>query len=217
VTEVRRHQRRTASGKTATVRQHTRDTGDGARDAWAARMEAARQPSAAPVVGGPELTAQPEPVAQDWWDGEEAPEGDFWDEPAIGWSEEAEQRLRGKWEREKDERLAGWSAEVAAMRAEDPRHAPVTPQFLDLQQEMRDWRSLPEPDPAPAEPMPAAKAELLGCDTPEGRAKYDRLRAYREAGYTGPLDQDNRIPDPDDPASHQMLSALARMSEPDGR
>ena len=32
-----------------------------------------------------------------------------------------------------------------------------------------------------------------------------------EAGYDGPLDPDNRIPDPDDPANFESLSALAAM------
>jgi hypothetical protein len=56
-------------------------------------------------------------------------------------------------------------------------------------------------------------ARALGCDTPEGRARYDRGRAYREAGYRGPLNSANRIPDPDDPAEHEALSALAALSE----
>ena len=82
----------------------------------------------------------------------------------------------------------------------------------DMKAEMRKWRSLPAPEPGPAEPMSPAKAALLGCDTTEGRARFDRLRAYREAGYQGPLDQDNRIPDPDSPAGQQSLSALAALS-----
>lgn len=82
----------------------------------------------------------------------------------------------------------------------------------DMKAEMRKWRSLPVPDPGPAEPMDPGKARLLGCDTPEGRAKFDRLRAYREAGYQGPLDQDNNIPDPDAPGEQRTLSALAGLS-----
>ena len=82
----------------------------------------------------------------------------------------------------------------------------------DMKAEMRKWRSLPVPDPGPAEPMDPGKARLLGCDTPEGRAKFDRLRAYREAGYHGPLDKDNNIPDPDSPTEQQTLSALAGLS-----
>ena len=35
---------------------------------------------------------------------------------------------------------------------------------------------------------------------------------YREAGYQGPLDQDNNIPDPDSPAEQQTLAALAGLS-----
>lgn len=84
--------------------------------------------------------------------------------------------------------------------------------LADMKAEMRKWRSLPAPDPGPAEPMDPGKARLLGCDTPEGRAKFDRLRAYREAGYNGPLDKDNNIPDPDAPGEQQTLSALAGLS-----
>lgn len=82
----------------------------------------------------------------------------------------------------------------------------------DMKAEMRKWRSLPAPDPGPAEPMSPQKAALLGCDTPEGRAKYDRLRAYREAGYQGPLDSSNNIPDPDSAAEQRSLDALAGLS-----
>lgn len=79
--------------------------------------------------------------------------------------------------------------------------------------EMRAWRARPVPQPSPAGPMSPQKAKLLGCDTPEGRARFDRLRAYREAGYTGPLDKDNNIPDPDDPANRESLHMLAALSE----
>jgi len=84
--------------------------------------------------------------------------------------------------------------------------------LADMQAEMRKWRSLPAPAPGPAGPMSPAKAKLLGCDTPEGRAKYDRLRAYREAGYNGPLDSNNNIPDPDSPAEQRSLDMLAALS-----
>ena len=82
-----------------------------------------------------------------------------------------------------------------------------------MRDNMRSWRSRPAPSPRPDKPMPDALARALGCDTPEGREKYDRGRAYREAGYTGPLDSENRIPDPDDPANHESLSALAALGE----
>lgn len=88
----------------------------------------------------------------------------------------------------------------------------ASPALADLKAEMRKWRSSPAPEPGPAEPMSSAKAKLLGCDTPEGRAKYDRLRAYREAGYGGPLDRNNNIPDPDDPAEQRTLDTLAALS-----
>lgn len=82
----------------------------------------------------------------------------------------------------------------------------------DMKADMRKWRSFPVPDPVPAEPMSPQKAKLLGCDTPEGRARYDRLRAYREAGYHGPLDSNNNIPDPDSPAEQRSLDTLAALS-----
>jgi hypothetical protein len=82
----------------------------------------------------------------------------------------------------------------------------------DMKAEMRKWRSLPVPDPGPAEPMSPQKAQILGCDTSEGRAKFDRLRAYREAGYNGPLDRNNNIPDPDDPNEQRSIDMLAALS-----
>jgi hypothetical protein len=77
---------------------------------------------------------------------------------------------------------------------------------------MREWRSRPVPAPRPAEPMNPQLAKALGCDTPEGMARYERGRALREAGYDGPLDSSNNIPDPDDPAEQRSLDALAALS-----
>jgi hypothetical protein len=84
--------------------------------------------------------------------------------------------------------------------------------LTSMQEDMRRWRAQPEPQPSPAEPMSPVLARALGCDTPEGRARYERGRAHRDAGYTGPLDSAGRIPDPDDPASHDQLPALAALS-----
>ena len=170
MTEVRRHQRQTASGKTTTVRQHERNVGG---QAWADRVQETTQ------RGWQVPAASETPPPRDdgsWWDDDEAtPAGDWWaeEEPV----------------------------------SEEPRDKEPDGMLAD----MRDWRSRPEPKPSPAEPMSPEKEKLLGCDTPEGRAKFDRLRAYREAGYDGPLDSDNRIPDPDDPANQDALSALAYM------
>jgi hypothetical protein len=84
-------------------------------------------------------------------------------------------------------------------------------QALDgMKDEMREWRSRPVPS-LPPEPMSPQMAKLLGCDTPEGRERFERLRAYRESGYHGPLDQDSNIPDPDDPDEQDALEALAYM------
>jgi hypothetical protein len=88
---------------------------------------------------------------------------------------------------------------------------PHAQQALDqMKDEMRQWRSRDVPL-LPPEPMTPQMAQLLGCDTPEGRAKYERLRAYREAGYHGPLDEASHIPDPDDPGEQDALETLAHM------
>lgn len=78
MTEVRKHQRTTATGKRTTVRHHTRggertrreDEAEEAREAWADR--------AAPHVST--LGGETDPQPEEWWDGEsEEPEGDWWD------------------------------------------------------------------------------------------------------------------------------------------
>lgn len=86
----------------------------------------------------------------------------------------------------------------------------VLPGMLD---QMREWRSRPVPEAKPGKPMSDQMKQLLGCDTPEGMEKYERGRAYREAGYNGPLDSSNNIPDPDDPRERPALHALAALSE----
>ena len=101
-------------------------------------------------------------------------------------------------------------SEAEARRSPQERREAAA--LTDMKAEMRKWRGLPAPDPGPSEPMSPGMAKLLGCDTPEGRAKYDRLRAYREAGYHGPLDSNNNIPDPDSPAEQKSLDALAALS-----
>jgi len=83
-------------------------------------------------------------------------------------------------------------------------------------EQMREWRSRPAPEPPRCPEMESASpqyARAMGWDTPEGREKYQRLAAYRSAGYDGPLDSDNRIPDPDDPRERETLHALAALSE----
>ena len=92
-------------------------------------------------------------------------------------------------------------------------HAAGDSAFTRMADDMREWRSRPEPVPSPAKPMHSALANALGCGTPEGLARYERGRAYREAGYRGPLDADNRIPDPDDPAGLDALRTLAALGE----
>jgi hypothetical protein len=191
VIHVRRHKRETASGKTVSVRAHDRDGGDGVREApeWA-------QPVSVSDFGRP-AESEPEPGAGDWWADSESSDTD--EPPAYDYTLMDD----------------AWSETWRIGDRADPsaRQEPGDSALARMQDEMREWRSRPEPVPPPDEPMSPQMAKLLGCDTPEGRAKYDRLRAYRGAGYTGPLDQDNRIPDPDDPANRQSLSALAALRE----
>jgi hypothetical protein len=172
MTEVRKHQRQTASGRQTTVRHHTRggertrreDEAEAAREAWADR--------AAPHVST--LSSETEPAAEEWWAGDdEPPPGEFWDD--------------------------------------DPEPEP-SPAFLSMQDEMRDWRSRRIEVP-PATPDTSPLGRALGTDTQDGADKFARLKAYREAGYDGPLDSDNRIPDPDDPTERPALEALAHMRE----
>jgi len=82
-----------------------------------------------------------------------------------------------------------------------------------MRAEMREWRAREVP-PAPTETraMPPDLAAAFGLDTQEGRERYERGRALRAAGYSGPLDGDNRIPDPDDPHELPGLSALAALA-----
>lgn len=196
MTEVRKHTRRTASGRTTTVRHHTRNTGDSQNEAERAR--AAGQERAAPHVSA--LRQPPAAPDETWWDEEAQPAGDWWDETGEG-DYEVLPGQPPQWPAPD-----GWDDPAPATRRGDRA-------FPAMQAEMREWRSRPVPAPPPDEPMNPQLARALGCDTPEGLAKYERGRAYREAGYNGPLDQDNNIPDPDDPANHESLHALAALSE----
>lgn len=169
MTEVRRHQRQTASGKTTTVRRYTRGTGEAAakkRQAWEERAAARWTPP--PAVG--DVESAPADEGEPWWDEEHDPHREEWMD-------------------------------------DDP---PPSQGFLDMQAGMRDWRGRDIEVPA-AEPDTSPLGRALGNDTPEGAAKFARLKAYREAGYDGPLDSDNRIPDPDDPRERPALEALAHM------
>ena len=76
MTEVRRHQRQTASGKTTTVRQHERNTGGGR--AWADRVQETTQRGWAV----PARAEHAEPPRDDelWDDDEATPAGDWWAE-----------------------------------------------------------------------------------------------------------------------------------------
>ena len=92
----------------------------------------------------------------------------------------------------------------------EPQRQGADREFAAMQAQMRDWRSRDVEVP-PAGPDTSPLGRVLGTDTPEGAAKFARGKAYREAGYDGPLDNENRIPDPDDPAEYEALHALAAM------
>lgn len=82
---------------------------------------------------------------------------------------------------------------------------------------MRTWRSLIQasgypPPPPHTEPIHPSLAVALGLDTPQGRERFERGRALRGAGYQGPLNTDNRIPDPDDPGELPAISALVALA-----
>jgi hypothetical protein len=59
-------------------------------------------------------------------------------------------------------------------------------------------------------------AKLLGTDTPEGAARFDRLAALRDSGYTGPVNQDGNRADMSDPQQAEAAGILDRMTDSDG-
>src|ERR1035438_3420367 len=54
-------------------------------------------------------------------------------------------------------------------------------------------------------------ARLLGTDTPEGAARFDRGSTLRESGYTGPIDQDGNATTMDAKPVRQGGTALPGM------
>jgi hypothetical protein len=67
MSEVRRHQRKTASGKVTNVRRHTRDVdGAGRRDPGERERDGSAD-AAVPHVSSL-ASADPGPVNEDWWD-----------------------------------------------------------------------------------------------------------------------------------------------------
>ncbi len=83
--------------------------------------------------------------------------------------------------------------------------------LADMKAEMRAFRAAPPPPLLPIAPMTEQQQKLFGCDTAEGRLRWQRTGAWRHAGYTGPLDQDANIPDPDDPAQRDDLVIMAQL------
>lgn len=232
---VRSHTRQLGTGKMVKVRQHER-SGD-PRQEPAPVHEAGTwwDGSADPVpegdfppgtsffrqAGGEVCAVHPDgavyPVAQE--DGEP-------DDDDLGLPPEMA-RLFGadtpegaeRYRRARDLRESGYAGPIdedGCAAPAEPVHAPAAasdPALARMQARMRHWRSLPEPDVSYAVPDTSPLGRALGNDTREGAENFARLKAYREAGYHGPLYRDSRIPDPDDPANHESLSALARMSE----
>ena len=241
---VRRHARRTTSGKTTTVREHEREGGGSAspyvRDGD--EIYEVHPDGSADRLPAPEWWGSSDERDEDWWAGDEPdagdpddleatsdlPEDEPADDPGVhgtGLSPEmarlfgadtpegAERYKRGHALRESG--YAGWMDQdgYAVPDPHEPRGDQPSAALTRMLGGMREWRSRPEPAARPGKPMNPSLARALGCDTPEGLARYERGRAYREAGYDGPLDSDNRIPDPDDPENLESLSALAALGE----
>ncbi|MEV4241702.1 hypothetical protein AB0J47_41915 [Nocardia sp. NPDC049737] len=88
----------------------------------------------------------------------------------------------------------------------------IAAELASLRETMRTWRAAPAPAAPEDKQMTPEMASLLGCETPEGRASYQRLSAWRAAGYDGPLDENANIPDPDDPTNIDRLATLAHLA-----
>lgn len=84
MTEVRRHQRRTASGKLTTVRRHERDTGGGpVDDPYRPAPYVGDAAVAERVPPQAEADAAP-PAREEWWDDDSAPvAGDWWAQDEV--------------------------------------------------------------------------------------------------------------------------------------
>jgi len=73
---------------------------------------------------------------------------------------------------------------------------------------LKERSSPPEMSESPSASHSPEMAKLLGTDTPEGAARFDRLAHIRDAGWTGSLDGTNRIPDPDNPANGWFVRTM---------
>jgi hypothetical protein len=218
---VRRHKRETASGKSVTVRAHEREGGG---EVISEKPEWAQAARPGDFERGPVAPAT-------WTDEDAEPAGDWWaDEPTgcprPGDEEPAMLRKLFREVREVRAEDKQLRADLRAGRKEygtdwrtgstdpdlDPDAEPDSPALARMKDDMRHWRSLRIEAP-PGVPDTSPLGRVLGTDTQEGADSYARLKAYREAGYDGPLDQDNRIPDPDDPDEQAALSVLASLRE----
>jgi hypothetical protein len=203
---VRKHERKTKSGGTTTVRQHTRRGGGPKADrpggafgrirGLLASRRAARRP--ADDLG--------------WDDGDLAEDWTTWRDQPVP-ARRLGREVQPYPDSDRDPPGRDHPQTFGEAWSGSRREYRVKEKLRCMQIDMRAWRDAPEPTPGPQPPMTPELARVLGCDTPEGLAKFERGRAYREAGYRGPLDKNERIPDPDDPANYEMLHGLAALAE----
>jgi hypothetical protein len=238
---VRRHERQLASGKVTTVRQHQRQVdisaGQGGlrerpEDEWWDNPEGAEMAREGDPEGtfyfreasGAAMAMYPDGTVHEVEESE--PAGEEADGFAYAVVTPSGYRYLTADQDEALRQAATWSDEDSQGHAYPVEHLPgdgtartvgsyrrgepESRTLISMKQGMREWRARDVPL-LPPEPMTPQMEKLMGCDTPEGREKYERGRAYREAGYDGPLGPDDRIPDPDDPAEAESLSALAYM------
>lgn len=216
---VRRHTRQLGSGKTVKVTEHERAgsaaesagiTGpSGQNDGWWDHPAQAEDVSMADHPDGTWYFRQGDDLMAVHPDGTVHPAaGEADDEPDAT---PVSDHPAGTWYfSDEGKKYAVYPDSSTHLVAAEPPEPTST--LGRMQANMRDWRSRDiHVPPGQVDNSPLGRA--LGNDTQEGADNFARLKAYREAGYDGPLDQDNRIPDPDDPANHESLSALARMSE----
>jgi len=192
---VRRHNRQLATGKTVAVRQHERNV-------------------------APASTGIQQPGEDAWWENPppvpevaEDPEGTWYfrqDDQLMAVHPDGTVHGTGQTVDHRQTFREAWRAATFKGCTPDQQEGPADRALAEMKAEMREWRNRPVPS-LPPQSMTPQMAKLMGCTTPEGREKYERLRAYRLAGYSGPLGPDNRIPDPDEPGMQSTLETLAHM------
>lgn len=212
MTEVRRHGRKTASGRTVPVRQHHRRGGDSAERE---RQAPEREPGGAFVGDMSEARPGAAEPGDIWADGDEQPpEGDWWaddDEPGWGGNYAAPGAQVGMQAR--DVVIGGgiFMGGDDGPQVGTGAPGPVTPVQAASANVARSGDAVgvqgAQIHDAGARPSERARYQdpamrkVLGLDTPEGAERFDRLTRLREAGYDGPVDQDGNPMDTSDPAN----------------